>query len=367
MVYRVVDHPMVRYHRGEMTLEPRSDGTTRLTWHVEFRFVLPGIGALVVAGLRRELSKSLDALEALAREVGASTAARRGGRKRRSNGHDPHAGWAWGAAPEPHFADDLDALYARAEAVLAEQREHAAALARTGDRKRWFPLVYQYVTEEQIHRCRKGLVTHPGWVLRIIDVFHQYYWRNYEAWEVYANARTRLPPLPLQANTAVPDALERHWRIAFNAMERPRSERTAMFLGLHRAIVAHIQHDLPRALAEVYVDHYAGFCGYDRFRADYLLMGDVFALASRRAIAQMNPTYIPWRARALHRVLPPEAEMLLQQRYFYDISGERRKAFERGKAFAETLLRREATTGGARKRAIARNSTARPTPAPGGD
>lgn len=311
LVYRVVDNPMIRYHHGEMNLVESKDGTL-FTWDVEFQFTLGPLGKLAMIGLKREINKSLDVLEKIVVSYTPPASAVRSSRP-----------------VQAELEEDLHDLYTRAEKVLAEQHAHAEQLSGQGDRKRWFPLVYQFVTEEQIRRAKEGAVEHPGWVLRLIDTFHQYYWRNFEKWT--------------DSEILSEQPAERHWRIAFGAMEKPKSDQKAMLLGLRGAIIAHIEQDLPRALAEVYIDHYADVCDYDRFRADYLLMGDVFSSASRQAISAMNPKNVPWPFGYINGLLPVEIETLLQQKLFYDVSNQRRKTFERGKAFAETLARRKNT------------------------
>ncbi len=60
-VYRVVDHPTIRDHRGVQELAPSEAGTT-LVWTVRFRGALPGLSALLAAILAPALSRSLDAL-----------------------------------------------------------------------------------------------------------------------------------------------------------------------------------------------------------------------------------------------------------------------------------------------------------------
>ena len=60
-VYRVIEHPVIRDHRGELQLEPSSTGT-RLTWTVRFRAVVPGADRVLEAILRPSLARSLDRL-----------------------------------------------------------------------------------------------------------------------------------------------------------------------------------------------------------------------------------------------------------------------------------------------------------------
>jgi hypothetical protein len=227
---------------------------------------------------------------------------------------------------QPHVCEeeDLPQLYEEAERVAAEQRVHADELFLAKDPKRWFARVYQYVTEEQIRCCRQGIVTHVGWTLRVIPVFHRYYYdENYLPW---VEGRQK--------------DVGAHWIEAFEAMEGKRGKsddpRAPLFLGLKLAIVAHIQEDLPQALAKVYLRHYANRCSYQRYRADYILMADVFHKASARMMNNIPRHYIPWYFRLTDLLLPQEAKQLMQDRMFYDIPRERMKTFEQGRWLAET-------------------------------
>jgi hypothetical protein len=94
---------------------------------------------------------------------------------------------------------------------------------------------------------------------------------------------------------------------------------------------AHIEGDLPRVLAQVYLDHYAGRCDYVRFRADYLLQASALQEAWKRMAATVPSAYFPPYLRALDRFVPPEfSEFLLAKRYFDPLSA-RRDAFDRGR------------------------------------
>ncbi len=298
LVYRVVRGLPLRDHRGEITLARDGDGTL-LRWDVDFAFLVPG----VEIGARAILDSQLrDSLEALAIEV---------------------AGAPEIALQKSDFRDDLGelpALERDAERVREEQRALADRLAAAGDPKVWFTRVYQYVTESQLAYCREGRLTHRAWVMRLIPRFHVYY---------VDNLRRYLGEIPGRA--------ESHWQVAFRAMDRARPERrdagSLAVEGLLHGVAAHIEDDLPRALAEVHRAFYAGRCEIARFRADYLLMAGVFHLASDRLLAEMPRSFVPLHVRALGPLLPLELKDLLLSRY-YDVARERRRAFERGARLA---------------------------------
>lgn len=295
LVYRVVRGLPIRAHRGEITLQGEG-ARTRLRWDVSFELLVPGADLAARVVLQGQLRRSLLALACAVR------------------------GACEPALPGPGFVDDLHELPAldrEAERVLCEQRTLADRLAQARDPKYWFTRVYQYVTEAQLEGCREGRVTHCAWVMRLISRFHAYYTENLRRWM-----------------GELPGLAESHWQLAFREMEsgaagrRGAGARTVR--GLLSGVAAHIEDDLPRALAEVYRRHYAGRCSYVRFRADYLLMAGVFQRASERLIAEMPRGFIPLLyLRALTPMLPLELQDEILNRY-YDVPRRRRQAFDRG-------------------------------------
>jgi hypothetical protein len=291
LVYRVVDGVPVRAHRGEMIVS-HAPGGASLRWHVHLAF--PVGDAVLEAVVRKTLVPALDA--SLAELAACSRGAE--------------------ASPPPprrRVVDaDLDAIAARADAVRREQHERADALEAAGDPRHWFTRVYEHVTDEMLRAAHEGRFTHPGWVLLLVAAFHRYYVESLDG------------------------RPELHWSRAFERMAAHRGtpfERmaAAVFWGMK----AHIEDDLPRALAETYARHYAGRCDYVRFRADYHAMAPLFLDAGDRLLARLAPSDIPLRTRLLRAVLPREAREHLLARQMYDIPRFRRKAFERG----ETLVR----------------------------
>ena len=178
--------------------------------------------------------------------------------------------------------------------------------------------MYQYVTEAQREHCRAGRATHRAWVMRLIPRFHEYY---------VGNLRAHLGKAPGGA--------ESHWQVAFGAMDRAHSGSETV-RGLLFGVAAHIEDDLPRALAEVYRRHYAGRCDFVRFRADYLLMASIFQRASERLVAEMPSDFLPLYLRVLEPVLPIEVKNNILNRY-YDVPRKREQAFERGARLASWL------------------------------
>jgi hypothetical protein len=297
--YRVVRGLPLRDHVGEITLRREGDGA-RLAWDVTFEFLVPGAGLAARRMLDAQLRQS----------VGALASAVRG-----AVGEGEDRGRV--------FEDDLVALpelEREAERVLGEQRALADRLERARDPKHWFTRVYQYVTEGQLAHAREGNVTHRAWVMRLVPRFHTYY---------ADNLRRFMGDLPGRAET--------HWQVAFREMDRAREGTRGAGVqtarGLLFGVAAHIEEDLPRALAEVYRRHYAGRCGYVRFRADYLLMAGIFQQASARLLAEMPRDSVPAYLRVLAPVLPLEARDRILSRY-YDVPRKRMLAFERGARLA---------------------------------
>ena len=301
LVYHVIAGQPVRRHRGEITLRQIALGT-ELAWHIDFSLLVPGQRLAARALLQPILKQSLAALAELARDTSERAASR---------------------TPGPTSLDEVHALpelFAAAEGVLAEQHELAARLSAAGDPKRWYAEVYPFVTESQIEACRAGLRTNPAWVLRTIVRFHRYYVENLRRWLGDVDGQ-----------------VESHWRAAFRTMERETTRlgqlSGAMARGLAEAVRAHVDGDLPRALAEVYVEHYAGRCSYSRFRADYTLMSDIFPGARSKLIRRL-----PLPIQLVCLGVPVEVRELLAAWVYYDIPRHRRRAFERGEQLAALTL-----------------------------
>jgi uncharacterized protein YndB with AHSA1/START domain len=300
--YRVVAGAPVKSHRGTITCEPVPRGT-RVQWEVHIEPPNRLVGAAIRRTLAPQLEASLDRLERVAEHAEALP------------------------LPPRRDLDESEALPAledAARACLREQRELAAAFAASDSPERWFTRVYEHVTDLQLRACDEGRFEHPAWVLRLIPVFHRYYVDNLRAWMRRERA-----------------AVEAHWLSAFRAMEglEKRSPGALERLGytVAKGMQAHIEEDLPRALAEVYATAYAGRCDYVRFRGDYFSMGFVFEGAGAQLLEAIPKGEWPVRARVLRAVLPASTQRRWQARAHYDIVRQRRKAFERGERMAALL------------------------------
>lgn len=289
-VYRVLGGAPVRHHEGRIELAPEPGGT-RLTWTVDLEFPVRGLARVARRLIAPELERSLDALVQVARRARSCR------------------------LPEPGEIDDdgvIDQLYADALAIRARQRRLAERYRVVNDPRYWFTRVYAHVTDRQVAGCRSGRFRHPGWVLRLIPPFHRYY-----------------EDALLAEDRGV--ACETHWAQAFRAARRFRLGQ------FHRAVEAirlgmraHIEDDLPRTLAEVWLTHYRGRCDYVRFRGDYLIMGPIFREAGDRMLREMAPFDRPLRWYLSDGLVPPELRDWWTIRTWYDIPGRRRQAFERG-------------------------------------
>ncbi len=138
---------------------------------------------------------------------------------------------------------------------------------------------------------------------------------------------------------------EAHWQRAFAALDglsaAHSSDTERLLGGLSLAVHAHVESDLPRSLAEVYVDHFAKHCDYARFRGDYYGMGSIFVDAFRRVLDVIPSQSLPAWARMANRTLPAQFMQQLAYRKAYDLPKHRRAAFRRGAEIAEVLLRRQ--------------------------
>ncbi|HBQ18278.1 MAG TPA: hypothetical protein DEF51_46505 [Myxococcales bacterium] len=65
MVYRIVRGvPLVRFHRGEILVEPWGETGSRLTWDILLDARLPGVARAIAAGLEPQLRAGLSNLRA---------------------------------------------------------------------------------------------------------------------------------------------------------------------------------------------------------------------------------------------------------------------------------------------------------------
>lgn len=286
-VYRAVGSRAVRYHRGVLRLSPDGGGT-RLRWEIGMALAVPGATALVRRMLEPRLEESIQRLSSVV-------------------GDAPHV-----TVPHQSFADDPDPAAADTARDTAEAlRVLAEEMEARGDTRHWFSRVYQYVTEAMVEACARGNVAHRTWALRLVPRFHQLYRRS------------------------VDGSPEPHWREAFQAIDAAGSSGPLAFWGaLVAGARAHIEGDLPRALAATYTDHYRHRCDYERFRADFLLLAAPLQDAWQRLASQVPSRWFPPHLRLLDHLLPAEAVEHLTAKRFYDPLTARRHAFEQGRVLA---------------------------------
>ncbi|MBM7368634.1 SRPBCC family protein [Gordonia hydrophobica] len=286
--------PLLHHHRGEQRITPLTADRCRVDWTVDVALVAPLLGRGMVAYLRREVRSSLTVLRTLVADLEIGPAS------------DPAP--VTGRRPSP---DRLAALRAAADRALAEQRAIADRLAAADDPKRWFARVYQYVSEEMIANAaapsRLGL-EHPDWVLALIPTFHEYFATNLDAYQAGRPA-------------------EPAWQKAWSTCERVDPENPALPImkGLLAGVAAHIEADLPRAIARV---HDTDFADRDlrEFRPDYLRLAPIFGTASDRLLDDLPDAYKPWWVAPVRRLHPNFLDAAIA-RTGYDVAGHRLRAF----------------------------------------
>ncbi|MFT4199842.1 DUF5995 family protein [Gordonia sp. (in: high G+C Gram-positive bacteria)] len=293
--YRVYDGgPLLLSHQGVQTFTPTADGRTELSWHVSMRLIAAPLSHALCRVIRKQVGESLDLLADIA---GSAT----------FDDPLPTTSPVADAADAPAFDDLVDG----AEQSLATQRALADELAAADDPKQWFARVYQYVTEEMIAAAKNpselGLA-HPDWVLALIPTFHDYYQRNLAAYRTGGD---------------VEDAWAKAWSTAESTdAKRPH---LPVMKGLLYGVSAHIDADLPRALAEVHREYYP-----DRdlreFRPDYLRLAPVFTAASDRLLADLPRSHKPWWTPLASRIDPQFRDSMLG-RVGYDVGRHRVKTF----------------------------------------
>lgn len=157
-------------------------------------------------------------------------------------------------------------------------------------------------------------------MLRLIPRFHELYAKSLFTFEA---GEPTAPP----------------WHKAWSTAEAGGAQRSAQLVmkALLQGVAAHIEVDLPRALADTYLRDFQDRCDYTYFRADYIRMANIFRKASDRLMAQMPNQFQPAWLRIARGALPPELSDQLMNRY-YDVARRRLEAFEKGKELVRTKL-----------------------------
>lgn len=292
--YRVYDGgPLLMDHRGEQQIVEVSRGV-EVRWTVEMTLFPRPLSHVMARQVRREVQRSLLALASIA--PGANIPARQTLPLSRS-GQD---------------VSDLDVLVQAALAVRGVQRAIADELAGADDPKQWFARVYQYVTEAMIDAATGHLdlgLTNPDWVLAIIPAFHDYYARNLDAYRHGGD-------------------VEKPWQIAWSTCEIVDADtpHRPVMNGLLAGVSAHIDADLPRAIAQLHLERYP-HRDLREFRPDYLRLAPVFTIASDRLLDELPRSHKPWWSGIAGRVNSQIRDVLLA-RTGYDVARHRVSAFD---------------------------------------
>lgn len=301
--YRVYAGAPVRRHAGNIDIAENASGSV-VHWHVEIDSFVPAFDSALRRVLYPQVAESLARLACI----------------------HPSQNPTKPLPPERNLDEmrNFAQIEMQAISVRDAQRTVANELLARNDARGWFMRVYEYVSDFMLAACRDGRFDHPAWVARTLIAFDPLYRRNLEA--------------RLNGDTAT---IEPHWARAFAKTERTAKRPLTRFAIAMRSVFegmrAHIEDDLPRALAQTYVEHYAGCADYTRFRADYLRMARIFGDASDRLLTHFPKREWSLRDRFLDAVTPPEGRTWLIDHTFYPITTRRAQAFERGARIAELM------------------------------
>ncbi len=219
----------------------------------------------------------------------------------------------WRALPDIPEATDPQFVEAHGHAVRCAEEQVEYAEQLTGDGKYWFAKVYHNVTTNELRMIADGRYQEPLVKLRQVAAFHETYRTNLDRWLAGDH-----------------DAVEPNWHRAFTAAEsmnggswfRPRS--LEILKAVLPSLQAHIRFDLPRAIADVYEQHYAGQGrSLDEFSQDFFDMQPVFDVASSELAGEIKAE--AW-------LTDPGRYDLAQQmgmRTIFNVPGERLRAWEK--------------------------------------
>ncbi|GAC84371.1 hypothetical protein GP2_021_00890 [Gordonia paraffinivorans NBRC 108238] len=298
--YRVYSGgPLLLDHRGEQRIVAVPGGV-EIRWRVDMSLFPPPLSHVMARRIRQEVRRSLEVMATLV--------------------DDPTTPASFPASPPPSSAADLDDLVSTALEIRGLQQKIADEWAGADDPKQWFARVYQYVTETMIDAATGPLdlgLDHPDWVLALIPVFHEYYARNLDAYRDGGD-------------------VEEPWQVAWSTCEivDPDKPHLPVMKGLLAGVSAHIDADLPRALAQLHRQRYPER-DLREFRPDYLRLAPVFTLASDRLLADLPRSHKPWWTGLAGRLNPQMRDALLA-RNGYDVARHRVRAFDRAVGLLST-------------------------------
>ncbi|ONI87589.1 hypothetical protein ALI144C_09420 [Actinosynnema sp. ALI-1.44] len=239
----------------------------------------------------------------------------------------------------------FNALRSRCVAIAAEQLVTAESLR--GDMKYWFAKVYHFVTKHELEAIDAGAYQYPLMKMQEVISFHATYHQNLEAWRAGQK-----------------DKVEGNWQAAFAAAESSndgswiRTQAHEIGNALLPSMEAHIRFDLPRAIAAMYEQHYAGLPNVTLadFHEDYNRMAPVF----EKATADLRPEI---QETATLGSYDPMSWGWLQDTgmpFMFDIPMERDHSWEKATTIVSGHQRGVDTQGGMQKRLEAYSTGAHP-------
>ncbi len=287
--------PLLREYSCAIDIQPTDDGCA-VHYTVDVDFV-PTVGPFVAPPLRRSIEKSLKGLSEQSRRLAP----------------DPEP-LPYRRAPRRR-PGGVAALRPQIQRYLGHQQILAEELSEAEDPKYWFARMCALTTAELLRRVDEGRYTEPEWMMRLMAVLHRRHVSNLHAY---------------RSGGAMSAGWREAWAVC-DEHDNPRSFRHVA-AGIIAASRAHMAEDMPRALAEAFAAVADDGRDYREFRADYLDVAPVYALAVDRLCAEIPAPFLPRMLRMSGRVLPEMRDAMT--RLFYDVETDRVRAFDRGFALA---------------------------------
>jgi hypothetical protein len=294
--YRIFEaSPLLREYSCSIDIEPTDEGCA-VHYTVDVDFV-PTVGPLVAPPLRRSIEKSLRGLSEQSRRLAGDPAPLTCHRRPRRR-----PGGAVALRPEVQ-------RYLGFQQILAEE------LAAGDDPKQWFARLCALTTEELLRRIDDDRYSEPEWMMRLMAALHRRLVSNLHAYRTGG-------------------ALSAGWRAAWAVCDENDNNRSfrQVATGVIAASRAHMDEDMPRALVEAHAPVADDGRDFREFRADYLDVASVYALAADRLYAEIPAPVLPRVLRASGRVLPEMRDAMTRK--LYDVETDRRRAFDKGFALA---------------------------------
>lgn len=310
--YHVISGLPFRHHYGIVGLERLGTGC-RLSWRVNFSLKTPGFESVLARSMEAWIRRALPQLDRLMRAEYSLTGA-------------PLSGSLLCDDDEP-FLEQARERYQRLGGI-------SLRFKKCNSNHYWFARSYHRAQESLLSLVDEGSFIHPGWVLRLMIRFHDFYESNLKLWE--GGRRSEV---------------EYHWQEAFAAAELgPKwwlSQAEAALYGLRRAVWAHLCEDLPRALALTYWQYYSkqDSVEYETFAEDFTRIHPIFEVAQRALLRELPAR--DTKDMLLGYALPERLRHLLLRADPFDIRKERNRAWKRGQLQVQLLTEEKKARSGA--------------------